>query len=474
MHISDLNQSRILPHTNTIKTVVKRHYSTFKLLENDSASFKGKTLKKSDFTGLDLAIIEKYNPNIQKFKTKECLQTWAANETKKLINRDYKGRTKTSQKHRNTILGQWIEHLKTNSNCFTDTQKLVIMHAVTKDLKDNNDTLPLFLIEKVLEKSINELSERLKDNPKQAFDFNKIYIKNIQEYYLNEYNEINKGKKWLNIPSRNTDPINYKDNVEILKAFSHKSWCTKTYKAEETLKKGSMHILLINGEPKLGIRFEGEDIVEVQGELNNSKIPIKYFDEFKSYVEKEKFNIDTSIQKIIERTEKIKEETNKIREKLGVSIELRTIEDAIKVLNILGKKVEKGSSNKLVIEDYNGHTDDWYSYYDIGINENTLFKYIEKIKGNADFTDSNISSLGSLKQIGGNGDFRYSAIKTLGNLEHVGGNAHFLNSEITNLGNLKYIGGYCNIVGSKLKTQDFAKVTVDKEIKSIPISGCIL
>ena len=43
---------------------------------------------------------------------------------------------------------------------------------------------------------------------------------------------------------------------------------------------------LENGNPKLGVRFVGDEVAEIQGQRNNSKIPLKYFDTFMEYQKK--------------------------------------------------------------------------------------------------------------------------------------------------------------------------------------------
>ena len=53
-------------------------------LKQDTVSFKGNVLKKSDFKGVDLAVIERYKPNIQQFKSKEDLQTFAESKVNEL------------------------------------------------------------------------------------------------------------------------------------------------------------------------------------------------------------------------------------------------------------------------------------------------------------------------------------------------------------------------------------------------------
>ena len=48
-------------------------------LKQDTVSFKGSVLKKSDFQGTDLTVIEKYKPNIQQIKSKVCKSSFDLN-----------------------------------------------------------------------------------------------------------------------------------------------------------------------------------------------------------------------------------------------------------------------------------------------------------------------------------------------------------------------------------------------------------
>ena len=44
------------------------NFKLSKTLNSSPVTFKGAVIKKSDFEGIDLAVIEKYKPNIQQFK----------------------------------------------------------------------------------------------------------------------------------------------------------------------------------------------------------------------------------------------------------------------------------------------------------------------------------------------------------------------------------------------------------------------
>ena len=47
---------------------------------------------------------------------------------------------------------------------------------------------------------------------------------------------------------------------------------TKSKNAEPYLSEGDFHIYLDEGKPRLGVRFDGDEIVEIQGQENNCGI----------------------------------------------------------------------------------------------------------------------------------------------------------------------------------------------------------
>ena len=71
--------------------------------------------------------------------------------------------------------------------------------------------------------------------------------------------------------------------------------------------------------------------------------------------------------------------------------------------------------------------------------------------GWADFTDSEITNLGTLEIISGGADFTNSKIKDLGNLKIINGDAKFFRTKIKNLGNLTIIGGTAHISDTEIK-----------------------
>ena len=59
-----------------------------------------------------------------------------------------------------------------------------------------------------------------------------------------------------------------------------------------------------NGIPKLGIRFAGSEIQEVQGEYNNSIIPKEYLSMLKQYINEGNYFVSEDAMFLIEKSEK--------------------------------------------------------------------------------------------------------------------------------------------------------------------------
>jgi hypothetical protein len=74
-----------------------------------------------------------------------------------------------------------------------------------------------------------------------------------------------------------------------------------------------------------------------------------------------------------------------------------------------------------------------------------------EIRGDADFDDSQVKSLGNLQTIGSGAYFTDSQVQDLGNLHTIGGDADFRYSQVQSLGNLKTIGGWAFFENSKVQ-----------------------
>lgn len=397
--------------------------------------FKG--MKKNQFDGIDAIVVERYKPPIEKFKNSDYLYEWADKESSKIYKTSYSGRTPETKAQRIAMLNEWKDYLEKENREYSSTEKLLILKGITKELKADNDNIPPVLNKGVLADTIYNLKRELKENPKQHIDFKKTYTNNLREYYMKDTQGKEGETKWIIIQSKKHDPENFDTNVEKLKTLSHDSWCTKSNNAEPYLTQGDFHIYIENGNPKLGIRFEDSQIIEIQGEKNNSKIPVKYLNNLNEHLDGITYSLSQTAKDEIDSAKKLKLKLDEIKEDIKPAIESK---DYTKIFEHFGIEVEVLNDGSLVLSHFDEPKE--ITYDDLGIDENNLFKNVTKIKGDAKFCRSTMTDLNGLKEIGGNADFNFSKFKTLGKLEKIGGNADFKwVYALENLGELREIGG---------------------------------
>ena len=129
-----------------------------------------------------------------------------------------------------------------------------------------------------------QVQDAINQNNSRNIDIFKDYEKSLVEHSLavakQGYNEADKTG-WLKLPSKDKTkegidkdgkPIDaekvFQNNVEILHNFSvPNAWCTtKNSNGPRYLSAGDFWILVENGKANVGIRFSGEDIVEIAGD----------------------------------------------------------------------------------------------------------------------------------------------------------------------------------------------------------------
>lgn len=411
-------------------------YPNLAPLQYDTVSFGA--MKKKEFAGVDLAVVEKFKAPIEKFNNSGDLENWVENKIEDIKSKDYLGRQKETTIQRNAMLKEWFNYVTEENDAYSKPMQLIVLSAITKDLEPDNDTIPPVLNKGVLADCAEELKTKLTENPKLNFDFNKMYRNKLQAYYLADTNTGESETKWVVIPSYEHDPENFEYNVGKLKTLSYKSWCTKSFNAKPYLREGDSHIYLENGKPKLGVRFVNDEIKEIQGEKNDSNIPPKYLAIAEEHIFSNNLKLGSDAQSEINKARIVKKGIEKVQRELSDAIKNNDVE---KILEYFRINIEsKDENGYLTISKYR-QPDKNYNYEDLGIDETKLFEKVKHISGDADFRNSQITDLGNLREIGGNADFSDSQITSLGNLERIGRDADFNISPITDLGNLTTISG---------------------------------
>lgn len=414
------------------------------------------SMKKTQFDGTDRLAVEQFKAPIEKFKTKTDFNIWADGKYEEFLTKDYEGKDDETKIQRKLIINEWDSYLTEGNKEYTPAEKLIIINGITKTLKPTEATIPPVLNKGVLADTIYNLKKELKTEKIKSFDFEKKYLNNLREYYMDEVSATTGDTKWIKIPSKEHDSENFEQNVEKLKTLSHKSWCTKSNNAEPYLAKGDFHIFLENGQPKLGIRFNGDKITEIQGEKNNGQIPLKYYDIFETYLTDNNFNkLEQNAKDEIKRAKIKKQQANALKNKLKKEIEN---DDYISIYKVFGITSKTNKDGTLTLMEYQKPTVGNLTLSDIGLSEGHLFKKVSKIHGNIDLDGSELKSLYNLKHIGGNLALMGSKLEDFGKLETIGGSLTFNEvwdkperaAKVTSLKNIREIGGELDIAISNI------------------------
>ena len=190
-------------------------------LENYNKNIAFGAMKKSQFKGIDRMIVEQYKAPIQKFNEHSDFQNFCKNLVKEITEQNYFGRSKVTEIQRRNMLKEWFEYVTKENEAYTDSIALMILKAVTKNLKKDDDTLPPILNKGILANTVEDVQQELTNNEKQSIDFYKAYVNNLQKRVTEDYGLSKDQTGWIIIPSLKHDPENFNENVEKLKTLSH-------------------------------------------------------------------------------------------------------------------------------------------------------------------------------------------------------------------------------------------------------------
>ncbi len=390
------------------------------------------SMKPNQFKGFDYACIRKFKAPVEKFNSISDFNKWALDRFTRVHNQNWRARDDEITIQRYGMIEEWTAFLLKNISI--PSICLIILSAITKDLKNTTDKIPPIISETSIKETIKHLETNLEHDKDYQFDFNKLYTDTLKKQLLN--NEETKTG-WIIIPSQFNAPNDFETNLQKLKLLSAKTWCTKGPRAESYLSAGDFHLYLKNGQAKYCLKFEGNSIIEIQNENNNSIIDYQCFNEINSYIQNNHFNLaGTAAFKYKEAQNKFKF-LMEIKDQLNSAIKNNNAEEIFFLLGYNPQKLKDGS---LSIEEYRQPSEN-FSFSDLGIDENSLLAVVKEIRTNAHFEDSKAVNLGAVKYIGGDLDLCNSCISSTGGLEKVEGDVIFNNSMVKDIPSLKEIGG---------------------------------
>ena len=231
---------------------------------------------------------------------------------------------------------------------------------------------------------------------------------------------------WYTVPKTDSSHPDFKTNIAKVRALSDgTNWCIRTWNAEQYIQKGNIHFLVDeSGLTQVCVRegeragFKGDnfigEIAEIQKRQQAGDVPVAYVDFVQDFVSKKGLK---GCEDKISEAAKQKPQFDKTRGKLK---EFADKKDYKSILEMMGIKVKVLPDGTWEISHYTSYLNE-IALNDYGISENELLANVSKIKGDANFKDSNATSLPNLTEVEGEIDFGYADISNLKKLKKING-----------------------------------------------------
>lgn len=265
-------------------------------------------IKKNDFDNIfDLTYAKMLKMSLNDFNTIKEFNNTIQTKIAEVMNlNNYNASSKSSTKTARNILNNWKNYLEgedwknfLNSNEWkgeqhpeffvksSDSLSLIIFSSIAKNITPNKKNLPLDLDVDVLKETVICFRDNLKLKKPNNLNFNNIYKEKMQEKYSEGIQILDTGSKighWICVPCKSGD---LETNIKRLYLNSCSTWCVRTRtKGAKHLKKGDCYVFLVNDKPKVYIEIANNELMEVQGEKNNWKIPRDFMDDIKLFFDK--------------------------------------------------------------------------------------------------------------------------------------------------------------------------------------------
>jgi hypothetical protein len=105
---------------------------------------------------------------------------------------------------------------------------------------------------------------------------------------------------WRKVPQTDeTDPA-YENRFKQVQAISCPSWCTSSANASY-IRKGDFWVHMNSGKPSLAIRFEGDQVAEIQGPKNNDIIPYQEVGKVQELIDSGKIKLNDNAKYKVDR-----------------------------------------------------------------------------------------------------------------------------------------------------------------------------
>ena len=221
-------------------------------------------MRKSQFEGIDLLVVNKFKAPIEKFNSDKDFQKWCEDEIEKIKIPSAKNEIPNIK--RKEKLEKWADYVQKN---YGSAATLLVLKDITTSLLGDNNYMPPIIDEQIIK--LEDIKKRIENNPKTTCNFVSLYKAYLYEKAIKEEKGLDENYcGWIIIPSQRHNPADFPKNVKKLITLSDEKWCTANGEAVSYLEEGDFHILMDRGYTVLGIAFYPDDSIDqIQGVKND-------------------------------------------------------------------------------------------------------------------------------------------------------------------------------------------------------------
>ena len=385
---------------------------------------------KVKITGFERIVVDKYEPTEQVWRNEEATKKWAEEKYLAFKNREYVSTRNTAEdallgekvtQKRKEVLKEWYDFMETDENIKNNPfVKVILCDFITKELDPERSTTPPAFNKAVVKEILSNAANSTN------FSFGNAYAKKMKD--LSE--QSSKGQKveingrrgtWYTVPRTDSSSPDFKANAAKVRAFSDgTNWCIRTWNAEPYVQEGAMHFFVDeNGLTQICIRENGApgSVYEIQKRQQDQTAPVAYLDVIQSYMKEHGLKPQNYCQNELDKAIAQKPEYDKLKSELDP---LNNKKDYKGIFEKMGISVTVLPDGTFELSHYTSYINK-IALNDFGINENELLANVSKIKGDANFRDSNATTLPNLSEVGGKLDFGYANISNIKNLKSING-----------------------------------------------------
>jgi diguanylate cyclase (GGDEF)-like protein len=213
---------------------------------------------------------------------------------------------------RQQSLQEWDKYLTNDNDVYAEDPffRDFVWQGLTESLRNDRPDIPPSLDRAVLAGVYETFSQG-----NNFTGFMKLYKKESSRA-LAEAKDMTKvttsGGQWVKIPRTSQDSPDFEQNANRLRSLSAQSWCTSRGMERPYIQKGDFWIYQEGGVTELAIRFDGDQVVEIQGRLNNGRIPVEYIQQVTELQNSGEVQFSKGAQTQIDRAKRQVVETQKI------------------------------------------------------------------------------------------------------------------------------------------------------------------